>query len=71
MLDVHGQDNGVLFIKARHMQAAQAKWERLSATNLAHITEQSQLVARVSERYSLPREQAERDVAIWVSDTEF
>ena len=71
MLEGHGQDDGVLFIKARHMQAAQAKWERLTATDLAHITEQSQLVARVSERYSLPREQAERDVVIWVSDKQF
>ena len=71
MLEGHGQDDGVLFIKARHMQAAQAKWERLTATDLARITDQGQLVDRVSERYSLPREQAERDVAIWVSAREY
>ena len=67
----HGQDDGILFIKARHMQAAQAKWDRLSTDDLLHITDQDQLIDRVSERYSLPREQAEKDVAIWVSDKQF
>ncbi len=64
----HEPDRGAVFIEARHMQAAQAKWDRLTADDLAKITNQNQLVDRVSDRYSLPRAQAVADVRIWVSN---
>jgi hypothetical protein len=68
MIDIqHGRDDGVLFIKARHMQAAQAKWDRLTAGDLSQIKDQDQLIDRVSDRYSLPRAQAQTDVVTWVS----
>jgi hypothetical protein len=68
MTDIqHGRDDGFLFIKARHMQAAQAKWDRLTAGDLSQIRDQDQLIDRVSDRYSLPRAQAQTDVMTWVS----
>jgi hypothetical protein len=67
MTDIqHGRDDGVLFIKARHMQAAQAKWDRLTAGDLSQIRDRDQLIDRVSDRYSLPRAQAQTDVVTWV-----
>jgi hypothetical protein len=54
-----GQDDGIRFIKARQMQAAQATWDRLRTDDFLHIADQDQLIDRVSERYSLPRRQAE------------
>lgn len=72
MFDIHGgQDDSVLFIKARHMQAAQAKWDRLSVEDLLQIRDQDQLVDRVSALYDLPREQARDDVVIWALDKQF
>ena len=68
MTDIqHGRDDGFLFIKARYMQAAQAKWDRLTAEDLSQIRDQNQLIDRVSDRYSLPRPQAQTDVVTWVS----
>ena len=67
MTDIqHGRNDGVLFIKARHMQAAQAKWDRLTAEDLSQIRDQNQLIDRVSDRYS-PRAKAQTDVVTWVS----
>jgi hypothetical protein len=63
-----GQDGDVLHMTTRHMKAAQAKWYRLTATDLFGITTKSQLTDRVEERYSLPHEQAAEDVEIWASD---
>jgi hypothetical protein len=72
MLDLHDQqhDSGP-FIKAHHLQAVQAKWDRLTAGDVSHIRDRGELIERVSERYSLPREQAERDVAIWLTESRF
>ena len=54
-----------------HMQAAQAKWERLTEADLSGVRTKRDLIARVEERYSLPREQASADVEIWASDKRF
>ena len=72
MLDLHPHqhDHGP-FIKARHLQAVQAKWDRLTAGDVSGIRDPGELIDRVSERYSLPREQAERDVAIWLAESRF
>jgi hypothetical protein len=70
MLDLYRQQNDSgPFIKARHLQAVQAKWDRLTAGDVSHIRNPGELIDRVSERYSLPREQAERDVAIWLTES--
>ena len=49
------------------MQAAQAKRDRLTTEDLSQIRDQDQLIDRVSDRYSLPRAQAQTDVVTWVS----
>jgi hypothetical protein len=57
------------FISGRRMQAAQAKWSRLTVEDLSRISNQDQLIARVAARYSLPLGRVRRDVSIWESDT--
>jgi len=47
------------------MRDAQAKWDRLSLSDLAEIKTKAQLIARVEERYVLPHEVAAQDVEIW------
>jgi hypothetical protein len=55
----------------RHMRDAQAKWDRLSLSDLAQIKTKAQLIARVEERYVLPHEVAAQDVEIWGLDRRF
>jgi hypothetical protein len=71
MLERHQQDVSTPFVTARHLQSIQAKWDRLTAADLSHVYDQSQLIDRVCERYSLPREQAEQDVALWLAAGRF
>src|SRR5215207_981423 len=54
-----------------HMQAAQAKWERLTEADLRGVRTKRDLTARIEERYSLPHEQASADVEIWAFDKHF
>jgi hypothetical protein len=67
----HGQKDDVLQLTAGRMAAAQAKWDRLTPADLSAIKHKTQLIDRVEQRYSLPHEQAARDVEIWVADTRF
>ena len=53
------------------MRDAQAKWGRLSLSDLAQIKTKAQLIARVEERYVLPHEVAAQDVEIWGLDRRF
>ena len=50
------------------MREAQAKWGRLTESDLAEIRTKAQLIARVEERYSLPHDVAAEDVEIWGLD---
>jgi hypothetical protein len=52
----------------RPMRQIQAKWSRLSMSDLAQITTKDQLIATVEERYGLPIGVAARDVEIWRLD---
>ena len=61
----------ISMIKKGHLKQAQQKWERLSETDLAAIRNPADLIARVQERYSLSRSQAERDVTFWSRDKQF
>ena len=58
----------LLYASPRHVGAAQAKWDRLTAADLSGIKDKSELIEQVAERYSLPREQAAKDVEVWASD---
>ena len=73
MLDLHHQqhDSGPFMEGASLSSRVQAKRDRLTAGDVSHVRDRGELVDRVSERYSLPREQAERDVAIWLSENRF
>jgi ribosome-binding protein aMBF1 (putative translation factor) len=59
---INNDDN---IFAGRHMRDAQAKWDRLSMSDLAQIKTKAQLIARVEERYVLPHEVAAQDVEIW------
>lgn len=52
----------------RPMRQVQAKWSRLSLSDLAQIKTEDQLIATVEERYGLPIWIAARDVEIWRQD---
>ncbi|MFL4991887.1 MAG: hypothetical protein ACJ8CF_15425 [Microvirga sp.] len=53
------------------MREVQAKWDRLSMSDLAQIKTKADLIARVQEQYGLDREVAAQDVEIWNSDRHF
>ncbi|WP_262028600.1 hypothetical protein [Microvirga sp. Mcv34] len=55
----------------RHMREVQAKWNRLSMSDLSQIKTKSELIDRVQEQYGLAREVAAQDVEIWWSDRSF
>jgi hypothetical protein len=55
----------------RNMREVQAKWDRLSISDLAQIKTKAELIARVQEQYGLDREVAAQDVEIWNSDRHF
>jgi hypothetical protein len=63
--------SGILDVGAGHMHAAQAKWDRLTPTDLLAIRTQDDLVAGVEARYGLPRQQVRDDVASWVAARRF
>lgn len=60
--------NGGLDIVTHRLNDAQAKWDRLTATDYARVKTVRDLVSAVEDRYSLPHERAERDVDIWLKD---
>ncbi|MGH6923123.1 MAG: hypothetical protein ACRED5_05070 [Propylenella sp.] len=72
MLDVgRPQVNGALHLGSRYLSAAQAKWERLTASDYAGITNVGGLIAAVVERYGLPHDQARVDVELWLKDVAY
>ncbi len=69
MLDIGvPRAGGALVIGSRYLSAAQARWERLTASDYARIKSIDELIAAVAERYGLPRERARTDVSCWLSD---
>ncbi len=50
------------------MREIQAKWSRLSMSDLSQIRTKDQLIATVEERYGLSLGVAARDVEIWRLD---
>jgi hypothetical protein len=55
----------------RYMSAAQARWERLTASDYAQIKSVNKLAAAVEERYSMPMDLARQDVEQWLWDVGF
>ena len=62
----HNRD-GYIF-DGRPMRQIQAKWSRLSTSELAQIKTKDQLIARVEERYRLPVGAAAQAVEVWGLD---
>jgi hypothetical protein len=56
---------GALVI-GRHLNAAQAKWERLTASDYATIRSVDELIIAVEVRYSLSHREAKADVEGWL-----
>ena len=54
-----------------HRQAAQVTWERLTQADLNGVRTKRDLIARVEERYGVPREQASSAVELWASGKRF
>jgi hypothetical protein len=59
-------DNDALTIADAHMQAAQAKWSRLTPSELSGIRDKDALIAVIEQRYSLPHWVAVQDVELWL-----
>lgn len=55
-------------ITGDRLRTAQAKWDRLSASDYEEIRTISALIAKVVERYGLPHDQAKRDVEAWAKE---
>lgn len=62
-------DVGILNIADGHMRAAQAKWSRLTQSDISWIRQKDDLIAKVEERYSLPHGVAVQDVERWARET--
>jgi hypothetical protein len=62
-------DVGILDIADGHMRAAQAKWSRLTQSDISEIGQKDDLIAKVEERYSLPHGVAVQDVERWARET--
>ena len=62
-----GTRTGGLEIVTHRLSEAQAKWERLTASDYKRVRTALDLIAVVKERYSLPQEMARRDVEDWLN----
>ena len=63
-----GMRTGGLEIVTHRLGDAQAKWDRLTMSDYKRVRTARDLIAAVKERYSLPHEQARRDVENWLND---
>lgn len=59
---------GGLDIVTHRLHDAQAKWDRLTPADYRNVKTARDLVAAVKDRYSLPHEQARRDVESWMQE---
>ena len=68
MLEQPTQAETVVPVTGARLRAAQAKWDRLIASDYEEIRTIPEFIAKVAERYSLPHEQAKRDVETWATE---
>ncbi len=59
---------GALDIVTHHLHAAQGKWDRLTPADYKRVRTAGDLTTAVAGRYSLPHDQARRDVELWLKD---
>jgi hypothetical protein len=64
----HLATSGIIDLTAHHLNAAQAKWDRLTLADYTEIKTVGALIAAVEGHYSLPHAQAKRDVELWIRD---
>ncbi len=64
----HGSVDQTNIFAGRHMRHIQAKWDRLTMSDLAQIKTKAQLISRLEEQYGMSHEVAAQDVEIWGSD---
>ncbi|HZH53317.1 MAG TPA: hypothetical protein VEZ16_15730 [Microvirga sp.] len=57
--------------QGQNLRDAQAKWSRLTASDLEQIKSKAQLIAYVQERYCLPHDVAAEEVDLWGQDRRF
>jgi hypothetical protein len=62
-------NNHVLNFVDGRMDAAQAKWSRLTPDDLSGIHDKHALIATIAERYGLPHWVAMQDVERWLKAT--
>jgi hypothetical protein len=61
-----GHDGPGLTLHA--LPTMQAKWDRLTTTEVTGVRTASELIGKVEEIYNLTHEQATRDVEFWALD---
>ncbi len=57
--------DGILDVPNGQMRAAQAKWSRLTPSDLWAIRNKQDLISSVRERYNLAHKTAVQDVELW------
>jgi hypothetical protein len=66
-----GESASTVARKKGYRQEAQQKWSCLTTIDLSQIKNEMQLATMVAGRYSLPLEQARKDVATWAEGKQF
>ena len=69
MIDLHPHGHNPILWSTSQLRSAQAKWDRLTSSDLARGRSQEQLSRAIAERYSLPLDQAARDVSTWALES--
>jgi hypothetical protein len=63
MINLHPRGHNPILWSTGQLRSVQAKRDRLTSSDLARGRSQEQLSCTVAERYSLPLDQAARDVS--------
>ena len=69
MIDLHPHSHNPTLWSTGQLRSAQAKWDRLTSSDLARGRSQEQLSRAVAGRYSLPLDRAARDVSTWALES--
>ena len=69
MIDLHPHSHSLILWSTSQLRSAQAKWDRLTYSDLVRGCCQEQLSRAVAGRYSLPLDQAARDVSTWALES--
>ncbi len=64
----HSSIDHTSIFAGRQTRHIQAKWDRLTMSDLAQIKTKAQLISRLEEQYGMSHEVAIQDVEIWGSN---